>query len=656
MRKNIRLFLLLVFSYLPGIGLIPESFGQDSLATKLEDLTLEELLNLKVTVSSGQDDLFSEAAGVVTVIGSDEIKYSGSRDIIDVLRKVPGFDFAQDVENIIGPTVRGLWAQEGKMLFLVDGLEMHETAYGTLQFLQHYPLINVKQIEIIRGPGSVVYGGNAALAVVNIITRKGPEINGVVVSSQYGRYSDLLARRSIGISAGKSFKNGLSVSLAANLFDGNLSNRVLQENDTLPEISYRDSSSVSGNYFNCGVEFKKIEIRYILDNIQHDVTEADYGYQHLSHIISVRRKFLIGEKLTITPFIWNKSHYPWRYIDYHDSVFYQNFYNVRTEGGLVGNYDFSPNFSLLMGARYQRDFSSYFEENTPYTFAFSGENEVEFYNYSFYSQATLRWKKFILTPGARYEKHNVYGAVLVPRINLSAKWDRFGFELQYNEAFRAPTIINIDLNQAIKPERTFDKELELNYSLNQFNQLALTFFNIDIFRPIIYTEENGVETYFNGARTGSIGAELSYRWKNEHNFLSSSFSFYRPYRNLVDVFAVEQNENVFIASPAAKITADYTRQINKRFYFGFSGIYFGERYGYDSRDEEFSLGETYLLSAYVGTKALWNVLDFSIGVNDILDQKYKFIQAYRSGSNPLPGPGREITLKLRWLILNGSSR
>jgi outer membrane receptor for ferrienterochelin and colicin len=653
MKNFFKIFWLLVFFMMTRFACINDAFAQDTLSVKFEDLTLEELLNLKVTVSSGQKDLVSEAAGVVTIISSDEIKYSGSRDIIDVLRKVPGFDFAQDVENIIGPTVRGLWAQEGKMLFLVDGHEMHETAYGTLQFLQHYPIINVKQIEIIRGPGSVVYGGNAALAVVNIITRKGNEINGVVLSAQYGRFSDLLARRSVGISGGKSFKNGFSLSIAANLFDGNFSNQEFRDNDTLPLIGYKDSSGVSGNYINCGIDFKKIEFRYILDNLQHDVTEANFGYQHLSHIVSIRRKFSLSEKLSITPFLWNKSHYPWRFIDYHDSVYFENFYNVRTEGGLIGNYIFNSNFSLLAGARYQNDYSSYFEENTPLRFSYNGQTSVQFFNYSIYTQATLKWKKFILTPGLRYEKHNVYGAVLVPRINLSAQWNKFGFDIQYNEAFRAPTIINIDLNRTIKPERTYDKEIELNYSFNSFNQMAITFFYIDIFRPIIYTKEEGIETYFNGARTGSLGTEFSYRWKNEKNFLASSFSFYRPSNNLVDVFSVEQNSNVLIATPAVKIACDYTRQINKYLYFGVSGIYYGKRYGYNSVDEPFSQPETYLITAYVGTKALFDVLDLSIGMNDILDQRYKFIQAYRSGSGPLPGPGRELTVRLRWTVLKG---
>jgi outer membrane receptor for ferrienterochelin and colicin len=651
MKNYHRLFQIFVFVQFFGIGFLSKIHAQDSLLVKFEDLSLEELLNLKVTISSGQNDLVSEAAGVVTIISSDEIKYSGSRDIIDVLRKIPGFDFAQDVENTIGPSVRGLWAQEGKMLFLIDGLEMHETAYGTLQFLQHYPILNVRQIEIIRGPGSVLYGGNAALAVVNIITKKGNEISGLQVTSQYGRFSDLLARRSIGLVGGKAFKNGLNFSLAGNLFEGNLSNEIFQINDTLPIINYKDRSKISGAYINCGIEFKKIEFRYILDNLQHDVTEANYGYQHLSNITSLRRSFSVGEQLTLTPYIWNKSHYPWRYVNYLDSIFYQNSFNVRTEVGVTGNYLFNSNFSLMAGGRYQNDYSTHFEENTPITFAYSGKKSVQFYNYSFFSQASLKWKKFIFTPGFRYEKHNVYGALLVPRVNLSGQWGRFGFDLQFNEAFRAPTIVNIDLNADIKPERTYDKELEIFYKVNDVNLVTLTLFHIDIKKPIIYTEDNGTETYFNGLRTGSMGVEVTHRWKSEKSFFSSSLSFYRPNNNLVDVFSVEQNSNVFIANPAIKIATDYSRQISRKFYAGFSGIFYSKRYGYNYNDVEYSLPESYLLGAFVGAKGLFKVMDISLGINDILDQRYKFVQAYRSGGNAMPGPGREITLRLRIMVL-----
>lgn len=78
---------------------------------------------------------------------------------MQVLQLIPGFDFGVDVEGIVGIGVRGNWAHEGKVLMLWDGLEMNEDLYSTLQFGGHYPVGQIKRIEIIRGPGSAIYGG-----------------------------------------------------------------------------------------------------------------------------------------------------------------------------------------------------------------------------------------------------------------------------------------------------------------------------------------------------------------------------------------------------------------------------------------------------------------------------------------------------------------
>ena len=86
---------------------------------------------------------------------------------------VPGFHFGVDVTNVVGVGVRGNWGHEGKVLMLIDGMEMNENLFSTLQFGQHYNLQNIEKIEIIRGPGSSIYGGFAELGVINIITKSG---------------------------------------------------------------------------------------------------------------------------------------------------------------------------------------------------------------------------------------------------------------------------------------------------------------------------------------------------------------------------------------------------------------------------------------------------------------------------------------------------
>ena len=125
---------------------------------------------------------------------------------MQVLQFIPGFDFGVDVEGVVGIGVRGNWGHEGKVLMLWDGLEMNEELYSTLQFGGHYPVSQIKRIEIIRGPGSAMYGGNAEYAVINIVTING-DLDGVAVDAEYSCSKDATASQGISAAFGKKWTN-----------------------------------------------------------------------------------------------------------------------------------------------------------------------------------------------------------------------------------------------------------------------------------------------------------------------------------------------------------------------------------------------------------------------------------------------------------------
>jgi outer membrane cobalamin receptor len=116
-------------------------------------------------VASRLDFTARQAPGIVTVITREEIINSGARNLMDVLRLVPGLDFGVDVESSLGLGVRGNWAYEGKILVLVDGQRYNESFFGSAQ-LERISPEQVERIEIVRGPGSAVYGGFAELGVI----------------------------------------------------------------------------------------------------------------------------------------------------------------------------------------------------------------------------------------------------------------------------------------------------------------------------------------------------------------------------------------------------------------------------------------------------------------------------------------------------------
>jgi outer membrane cobalamin receptor len=148
---------------------------------------LKLLLSTPVIAATRQSVPIRESAGIVTLLDRSDIQASGARDLVELLRMVPGLDFGSDTNGVVGIGVRGNWGHDGKVLLLVDGLDMVEPLYGTNPFGGHYPLGNVERIEVIRGPGSAVYGGFAELAVINVITRRGAKIDGLEGTLWLGR-------------------------------------------------------------------------------------------------------------------------------------------------------------------------------------------------------------------------------------------------------------------------------------------------------------------------------------------------------------------------------------------------------------------------------------------------------------------------------------
>ena len=138
----------------------------------ITELSLEDLLNAGMTTSTKSKPMsMRDSPNVMTVVTREEIQRSGARELADVLRLVPGFQLGGDLYSSVYAGFRGIWGSEGKFLVLLDGHEMFELLYYATELGNRIPVDQIERIEIIRGPGSVVYGGSAELAVVNIITR-----------------------------------------------------------------------------------------------------------------------------------------------------------------------------------------------------------------------------------------------------------------------------------------------------------------------------------------------------------------------------------------------------------------------------------------------------------------------------------------------------
>lgn len=196
---------------IPAYGVLLTSLlaspGQAS--SHLEEMGLDQLMQIKVTGASKYEQKQSQVAASVSILTQADIKAYGWRTLNEALASLPGLYNTYDRQyHFLG--TRGLNPPgdfNSRILVAINGNRINDAVYDQGPTGRDLPIdINlIERIEFIPGPGSAVYGQNAMLGVVNIITRNGSGINGVELSTSYQTPESAFQER---ITWGKKFSNG----------------------------------------------------------------------------------------------------------------------------------------------------------------------------------------------------------------------------------------------------------------------------------------------------------------------------------------------------------------------------------------------------------------------------------------------------------------
>jgi outer membrane receptor protein involved in Fe transport len=160
----------------------PAARGDDALLS----LDLASLLDVKVTTASKFAETLADAPGVMSVVSRDELRRFGGVTVREVLERVPGLTgttaYFTD-RSILAARGDQTKINGGHLLILINGRPTREVLEGGVvsDVLESFPVSILERIEIIKGPGSVLYGSNAFSAVVNLITQRADR-NGFMLS------------------------------------------------------------------------------------------------------------------------------------------------------------------------------------------------------------------------------------------------------------------------------------------------------------------------------------------------------------------------------------------------------------------------------------------------------------------------------------------
>jgi outer membrane cobalamin receptor len=618
---------------------------------ELLKLPIKEETGLQTQIAGQTNFVVREAPAAVTIITQQQLLQWGITDLIEIFSFVPGFEVNFDLGNSRGVSVRGNWGGEAKVLFMIDGMQMNELSYGFVSLGGHFSVTAIEKIEIIRGPGSALYGGLAGLAVINITTKNGVEKNTTEARLATDISQGLSYRQLSEISITRKVNNHFSYFIHTSLQKSKISNRFLD----LPmgRANYADSSNVDNRYVHIGLQYQQLRVRAMYDEFKVRRTLDIYSYDKYNDFtgtyMTADYTWKINPKLTILPEISYKIQEPWN--AYGGS---ENFYAMlikTTQSMLRVKYDFNEKLEFTLGGQYY-NWDSQFKNDT--VLFFNNKNRLNIDNLAIFGEISYQYKYANVVAGARYEKTQYAGEAFVPRFSLTKAFKKFHYKFLFAEAFKVPVVSNLQLATAqMRPENIRYGEIELGYKLNEKFSFSVNSFIQNIRNIIIFSFDASVMGgYENKGISNTVGIEsqFNYQSKNFQAFLQ--YSFYKPTVNNSDISRVPERNDLNQGVAPHKITLHTHTKLNKNLFLTANVHFFSERFHYVP--SEF-VGDTGLRSMHKVTlfdvilwwkNAITKVADLQFYVRDAGNEQFSYTAAYKVDLYPLPAPARTFGVKL----------
>ncbi|MBN1962451.1 MAG: TonB-dependent receptor [Deltaproteobacteria bacterium] len=545
---------------------VAEEEPTDSSATKanksFDDMTLEQLLDISITSASKEQESVSEAPSSVTVFTSKDIKRLGVRTIERLLNFVPGFQGTTDNGNgVFRISVRGRnTIEHDYILVLVDGQRLNDMFTGGA--INPIAIENVEQVEIIRGPGSALYGANAFLGVIDIKTNR-KHNNAMVASGDLNnRYVVINLAKKLG---------ALKVAAFAKHYcdDGYIFHKVtdimgnkamardpVQELDSSLSLKYEGLTlnlSHTGRRFSgmsCCTPYSWYSDR---TELQHSAAHLAYSYEvnqdidlNVATSFAYDNSFSVGTKLPAGAISGTSSGVT---LD-ETYILGKNFKGFSVEGSTYLRWQFISTDSLkgsfITGGLYNytaatrnadvssHDFSWQYQGDV-YQWGRAKENRT---NMAGYLQAKIDlFSQIQFTAGGRYDWYSDFGKSFNPRAALVYLTPlNSHLKVMVGKAFRAPSFVEqyeqpqrttVNASNELKPEELTTYEIGYAQKFLDYAQGTMTFFHTKI-DNIIQPPQN-ILPYRNSGESIMQGLEFELRTRDIYGFnLLASYTHLMP--------------------------------------------------------------------------------------------------------------------------------
>lgn len=514
--------------------LLSNNIAQTMDIKELSKLSLEELMDVKVITASKSEQMLKETSAMTFLITDIMIKEKGFFDLMDVLNSLPYFQIQSEhghwtkggIVNLRGN--RSGDSGNNKVLLLVDGIKLSDDAgEGLYMGLNSIPLNSIKQIEVVYGPNSTLYGRDAYAGMINLITKKS---DSKYAGYSYGSFNSERIYAGITHNFNENIKANIHIySYSSDEQDPTNISKTYREREYYPTKPYTENfyRASKNTMIDLGFSFYGLSVKYLLfDNLGSETygTNPNLYVTEYSTLLGIKNKiFSVKYNLNFLNNFAISFDYCYKlnefnpmtanlYIDDLNRTdnldsslqvdpFYayggRKYYYFRTKshkGEIKSEYRISENVKNVSGVGFD------FVYGIPVISEGKGGNEFTtniqkekhehyFSTYGIFTEFSYRtpWQ-ILFTFGGRLDINSLYGSTFMPRFATIYEYHSNIFKLIYSRGFLAPSTTQvyfesqttfswIQKNENLEPETISSIEFIWDYIDNNFRIGTNVFYN-----------------------------------------------------------------------------------------------------------------------------------------------------------------------------------
>ncbi|MFY8328279.1 TonB-dependent receptor plug domain-containing protein [Pseudoalteromonas sp. ZZD1] len=524
-------------------------------------MQLEDLLEVQVDIASKTPETIASAPSTITIFNEKSIQLLGVESAYELMNFVPGMHSTRGdwVGAVPKDHARGVYLDSGNILVMINGERINESSFGKASvYMPFIPIEVIDKVEFIRGPGSALYGSNAFLGVMNIIT-KHTDNTLAAMTGTHGKYGvsasvskqltdDLMGFVSIAINQkeGENYPQGVKDPLQSVYFEFGLDIAELELRGRYNQVELDEFINLAGyskqNQHNSENSF--VSLAYSV--IKNATTELATKIAYSDHKIASAGLILAGadnpkasEDFLLGP--------DWQTTDLNIDIDYSHHFNNDWVINAGYEYANSKQISADVRSNYYDQVSGEIIVEQPYYlgaittikgYAAFKNLKATFETHSLYSQLKLPLShQFTLFVGGRYDDVKHIDSKLSPRIAAIYQPSLANtVKLQYGESFRTPVTnelySNDDVtigNTNLKSEYVKTTELVWRYQAEQWHFNTVFFHNQlnDFIITVPHASNTNMFTFENQLNDTNRGIEVDTQWHIAPDFsLTGTYTQY----------------------------------------------------------------------------------------------------------------------------------